>query len=96
MRYVELQVLLERGDPLFLVDIREPEEYADAVTYPTFANIPMGKVFTDKDRLPKGRKIVVVCKTGGRSEIVAEALSQEGYDVEVLEGGTESIQNYES
>lgn len=54
-------------------------------------SMPMGKVFTEaaKGNLPQDKKIVTVCKTGGRCEIVARELQQKGYDIEHLEGGLE-------
>jgi len=51
----------------------------------------MGKVFTEaaKGNLPKDKRIITVCKTGGRCEIVARELQKKGYNIEHLEGGIE-------
>lgn len=93
MKREGLEQLRSRGTPLLLIDVREPDEYRDGLTQPDFVNIPMGKMFTEaaNGALQKNATIVVVCKTGGRSEIVARELLQKGYDIMSLEGGIESL-----
>lgn len=79
------------GDVLVL-DVREPHEYEVGEKIEGARNMPMGQVFVEaqKGTLPKDKKIVTVCKTGGRCEIVARELKQKGYDIEHLEGGIEA------
>lgn len=92
MNVQELKELLEHGEDVVLLDIREGEEINHANDKIAGAeNVPMGKVFVKsaKDELPKDKKIVTICKSGGRCEIVARELQQKGYDIEYLEGGIE-------
>lgn len=85
------KLLLTKKD-IVVLDVREADEFAESGTVARAKNMPMGRVFVEaqKGTLPKDRKIVTVCKTGGRCEIVARELRQKGYDIEHLEGGIEA------
>lgn len=86
----ELKELLKRGEAVTLLDVREQEEIMSGEGMIEGAqNMPMGKVFIEatKGTLPMDRKIVTICKSGRRCEIVARELKQKGYDIEHLEGG---------
>lgn len=89
MKAEELKERLAKGEDVRILDVREGEEFAGSETLPGAENMPMGKVFLEatKGTLPKDRKIVTVCKTGGRCEIVARELKKKGYDIDHLEGG---------
>ena len=77
----------------FLLDVRSEADFAewriegpDAINYPYFElldGIPEELV----DRLPEDRQITVLCGKGGSSEMIAEFLQDEGFDVNHLEGG---------
>ena len=97
MKSEDLKSAIERGDALELLDVREPDEFEDDKTVPGARNVPMGKVFVEakKDALPKDKKIVTICKQGGRCEIVARELKKKGYDIEHLEGGLEAWNSVE-
>ena len=90
MKPSELKDKLGRGEEVLLLDVREKDE-AEAAgdMLPGAQNVPMGKVFTEaaKGNLPKNKKIITICKAGGRCEIVARELKQKGFDIEYLEGG---------
>lgn len=93
MKADELKKRLETGDgESLLIDVREAEEFVPEEAIPGSQNMPMGKVFTEakKGTLPKDKKIITICKTGGRCEIVARELKQKGFDIESLEGGLEA------
>jgi DMSO/TMAO reductase YedYZ molybdopterin-dependent catalytic subunit/rhodanese-related sulfurtransferase len=69
-----------------LLDVREPAEWeiehaADALL------MPMGKVPEGQGDLPRDRRIVVVCRSGGRSAAVTESLRAGGFDAVNLAGG---------
>ena len=89
MKVEELQKKLAEGDNMLLIDVREADEFASGDVIPNSQNIPMGKMFVEasKDALPKDKKIVAICKSGGRCGIVARELEGRGYDIEPLEGG---------
>ncbi|MCL4403808.1 rhodanese-like domain-containing protein [Patescibacteria group bacterium] len=95
MRAEDLKRRLASGEEIDLIDVREKEEYEKGPHIPGTRNVPMGQVFLDahEGTLPKGKKIVTICRTGGRCEIVARELKQKGYDIEHLEGGIDAWQN---
>jgi rhodanese-related sulfurtransferase len=71
------------GDAL-LLDVREHEEWA-AGRAPGALHVPMGEL--RQDTLPRDRPVLAVCRVGGRSAAVAQALEQLGYDVANVTGG---------
>lgn len=90
MKIEDLKQKIENKEDVLVLDVREGEEVGgEKIDWAQ--HMPMGKVFLEAKRgtLPKDKKIVAVCKTGGRCEIVARELRNEGYDIEHLEGGIE-------
>jgi len=77
---------IARGEDVFLLDVREPDEVA-AWSYPIGVNIPMGELGARLDEIPRDVTIVVACHVGGRSATVAKALSDAGWNAENLAGG---------
>jgi rhodanese-related sulfurtransferase len=82
----EIMDRIVRGDDVFLVDVREPDEVAEWA-YPVGINIPLGQLGDHLDELPRDRTIVVACHIGGRSAAAAKALSEAGWTAENLTGG---------
>lgn len=70
----ELRERLDRGDDLFLLDVREPHERD--ICNIGGELIPKDTVATQVDRLPRDKEIVVYCRSGGRSQRVAEELKE--------------------
>ncbi len=70
-----------------LVDVREPDEVS-AGTLPEAINIPLGELPVKLGQLDPARRVVVLCRSGGRSTSAAELLTSAGFgDVVNLEGG---------
>jgi DMSO/TMAO reductase YedYZ molybdopterin-dependent catalytic subunit len=69
-----------------LLDVREPEEW-EVQHAPDAVLIPMGHVRARLDELPRDRQIVVVCRSGGRSAAITDALCAWGFDAVNLAGG---------
>jgi DMSO/TMAO reductase YedYZ molybdopterin-dependent catalytic subunit/rhodanese-related sulfurtransferase len=69
-----------------LHDVREPHEWSEAHA-PQAVLIPMGEVQARRSELPSGRRIVVVCRSGGRSAAITDTLRARGYDAVNLTGG---------
>jgi len=69
----ELKDMIDRGDNIFLVDVREPAEY-EIVSIPGAVLIPKGEFLNGSalEKLPQDKRVVLYCKTGIRS---AEALA---------------------
>ena len=68
----ELKARLDRGDDLFLLDVREPHERE--ICHIGGELIPKDTVAQNLEKLPRDREIVVYCRSGGRSQWVAQAL----------------------
>lgn len=90
MDVAELKQKIASNEPLMILDVREQEELAEGGQIPESVNMPMGQVYTGADKLPKDKKIITVCRSGGRAGVVAEMLTSKGYDAEVLEGGMQA------
>jgi DMSO/TMAO reductase YedYZ molybdopterin-dependent catalytic subunit/rhodanese-related sulfurtransferase len=69
-----------------LLDVREPGEWQAGHVAQAWL-VPMGQVARHRSDLPQDRPIVVVCRSGGRSAAVAEALRAWGFDAVNLSGG---------
>jgi rhodanese-related sulfurtransferase len=76
--------LVEGGG--YLLDVREADEW-EAGHAPEAVWIPMGELEGRVDELPRDRRIVVICRTGSRSHVVADALLRAGFDAVNLDGG---------
>lgn len=90
MKPEELKKRLAEHEDMVLLDVREQEEVkANDNMIEGAQNMPMGKVFLEaaQGHLPKDKKIITICKAGGRCQIVAKELREKGYDIEHLEGG---------
>jgi DMSO/TMAO reductase YedYZ molybdopterin-dependent catalytic subunit/rhodanese-related sulfurtransferase/glyoxylase-like metal-dependent hydrolase (beta-lactamase superfamily II) len=69
-----------------LLDVREPDEWSTGHA-PGAVLIPMGEVQARRHELPQAKRIVVVCRSGGRSAAITDALRVHGYDAVNLTGG---------
>ena len=70
-----------------VIDVREPHELADG-TLPGVINIPLGELTDRMHELDLDRRVVLICRTGGRSAFAAEQLAAVGFDDVVnLAGG---------
>jgi rhodanese-related sulfurtransferase len=74
----ELKKLQASGTPFFLLDVREPGEFA-AGKIAGAVNIPMNDVERRLRELPKDRDIVVMCHSGARSARITAVLNGLGY-----------------
>lgn len=73
-------------DDAVVLDVREPDEFAAGHIRDTL-HIPMGAVPERLPELPDDARLVVVCRSGGRSARVTAYLRQEGIDAVNLDGG---------
>lgn len=87
-----LQQYIKAKAEMLLLDIRETEELLDAQTIEGATHMPMGKVFTEASsgNLPKGKHIVVFCRSGKRAGVVENELRALGYQIDGLEGGLQT------
>ncbi len=68
------------------IDVREPFEYA-AGHIKKAINIPLGIIDNNLGKINKDKKIVFICKSGGRSSMASKKVSKLGYDVYNMTGG---------
>jgi rhodanese-related sulfurtransferase len=80
----------EHRDRVQILDVREPNEW-EAGHIDGAIHVPLGQLMAgaERGRLDTDRQVIVVCKTGNRSELGALMLQARGYDAQNLEGGTE-------
>jgi molybdopterin/thiamine biosynthesis adenylyltransferase/rhodanese-related sulfurtransferase len=83
----QLKIRLDRGDPVMVVDVREPQE-SDINGIPGSIAIPLEALETMIPALDRAREIVVYCKAGVRSAAAVEQLRTAGFEhVAHLKGG---------
>jgi molybdopterin/thiamine biosynthesis adenylyltransferase/rhodanese-related sulfurtransferase len=73
----ELKQRLDRGDDLFILDVREPHEYQ--ICNLNGYLIPLGDVPKRVNELDSSREIVAHCRSGKRSAEAAEFLRKAGF-----------------
>jgi sulfur-carrier protein adenylyltransferase/sulfurtransferase len=82
-----LRAELDSAEPPFLVDVREPEEWAIA-QLPGAHLIPKGELPDRVDELTRASRLVVYCRVGIRSNEAARLLLELGFsNVRTLRGG---------
>lgn len=73
-----------------LIDVREPVEFLAEKIEGTL-NQPLSGFDKNITRIPKDKEVVVICKTGFRSEQAAQKLADAGWkDISVLKDGLEA------
>ncbi|MBU2610656.1 MAG: molybdopterin-synthase adenylyltransferase MoeB [Chloroflexi bacterium] len=84
---VELAEKIRRGDPLRLIDVREPHELA--ISSLSGAELfPLGQLASRLPELDSAQEMVVICKSGMRSARALELLVSAGFrKVKNLKGG---------
>jgi adenylyltransferase/sulfurtransferase len=86
----ELKRRMDAGEPLELIDVREPFEY-EIARIEGAKLIPLGKITERLDELEREQPIVVHCHSGMRSTQAARLLQQRGFaNVYNLEGGIDA------
>ena len=64
---------------VFFLDVRTPEEWNDFHA-PESTLIPLDQLENRLDELPEGEQIVVVCRSGNRSQVGRDILLSNGFD----------------
>lgn len=83
----EIKQRLDAGEPLLLIDVREPEEIMTAAIDGA-QEYPLSQARAWIDTLPKEGDLVIMCHHGSRSAQVALALVQRGHtNVTNMTGG---------
>jgi sulfur-carrier protein adenylyltransferase/sulfurtransferase len=84
----DLAGMMERGENIFVVDVREPNEY-EIVSIPGATLIPKGEFLSGEalSKLPQDKKLVLHCKSGARSAECLAIAKDAGFSDAVHVGG---------
>lgn len=87
----ELAARIDSGEPLTIVDVREPHERA-VIRFPNAIVIPIGQLARRQKELDPDIDTVFICREGKRSILAINTLREAGYQGPMynLKGGMES------
>ncbi len=88
----------KREQGAFILDVRQPEEWQE-YHIPNSTLIPLGDLPARLNEVPKDQEVVVVCRSGNRSQSGRDILLNAGYDnVTSMSGGLKqwSASGYET
>ena len=75
----DLKALMDAKEDIFILDIRRDDEMQYG-SIEGHKHILMEEIPEKLDSLPKDKKIIVYCHSGGRSNAIANYLAQEGFE----------------
>ncbi|WP_100488896.1 rhodanese-like domain-containing protein [Sporolactobacillus pectinivorans] len=81
-----LKCMLEKGDWVTVVDVREDDEVA-AGKIPQAIHIRLADIPSQFQKMDRSKDYVMVCRSGHRSAAATEFLQSEGFHVRNMEGG---------
>lgn len=86
----EAAVLREGG--AFMLDVRQPDEWVE-FHMPGSTLIPLDQLEAHLDEVPRDQEIVVVCRSGNRSQVGRDILLDGGFEqVTSMDGGLKGWQ----
>lgn len=74
----DLRRKVDGEEKISILDVREPAEYAFG-HIPGAVNIPLGELEERFDELNQEDNVHVICRTGSRSDLAAQKLTDKGY-----------------
>ncbi|MCL1051943.1 aminotransferase class V-fold PLP-dependent enzyme [Shewanella abyssi] len=87
---ISLNAAMQQDNSVMIIDIREPHEYALNHSKQSSQNVPLTRLvqFIQQHQQDKDRQWVLVCRSGSRSMIAAQAMHRLGFEqVSHLKGG---------
>jgi len=90
----ELAKKIDNGDPMTIVDVREPHERA-ILRFPNAIVIPIGQLARRQKELDPNKDTVFICKQGKRSILAINTLREAGYTGPLynLKGGVDAMKD---
>lgn len=82
----DVHVRLTRGEPLCVLDVRQPDEYQQGHVQGSLL-IPLDQLALRLGELPNDRPIVALCRSGNRSSVATGILARAGFNAVNLKGG---------
>ena len=80
----EYQERKAKGWQPFLIDVRSDAEYQQKRVSFTDLQVPHEEILTMVNDIPKDRDLILLCRSGMRSQMAAMFLAQDGYDSQKL------------
>jgi sulfur dioxygenase len=78
---IEPQWVEENLRNVYLIDVREPQEFNDALGHaPGAVLIPLGQLPQRFQEIPKDKPVAIICRSGARSARATLFLRQNGFD----------------
>ncbi|MFD0714038.1 sulfurtransferase TusA family protein [Paenibacillus sp. GCM10027626] len=74
----EIHSKISSGTKLNIIDVREPAEYAFG-RIPGAISIPLGQLEEQISSLDRNKEYYVVCRTGSRSDLACQILTEKGF-----------------
>ena len=81
----ELAAAIDAGTPV--VDVRMPDEFTEQHV-PGAVLIPLPELPDRAHEVPADQRVLVICRSGARSQKACEFLAARGHDVATVAGGT--------
>ena len=90
----ELAKKIDNGDPMTIVDVREPHERA-ILRFPNAIVIPIGQLARRQKELDPNKDTIFICKQGKRSVLAINTLREAGYTGPLynLKGGVDAMKD---
>lgn len=78
-----------RAHGVALLDVRQPDEYSEAHV-PGAVLIPLDQLPDRLPEVPAGNPLLVICRSGARSQVAGEFLRSQGIEAVNVAGGTQA------
>lgn len=82
----DIERCLKGDEKLNIIDVREENEIKTG-KIPGAKHIPLGEILTRLDELDKDKEYIMVCRSGNRSGLASEWLTEKGFKVKNMVGG---------
>ncbi|WP_337031479.1 rhodanese-like domain-containing protein [Paenibacillus illinoisensis] len=82
----EVAEQLSRGKDLIMLDVRESAEWVEGHVEGAI-HIPLGELMQRYHELDSAEEIIMMCRSGNRSGLACELLSEKGYMAVNMKGG---------
>jgi len=86
---IRVKEKMDRGDDFIYLDVRSPAEFKNMrIDHPSVMHLPLGKLRTDAETLPRDKEIIVGCMSSLRAYEAQRILEAKGFtDVVYMDGG---------
>lgn len=85
------ELMEKENENLEIIDVREESEFK-TIRIKNSKLIPMGEVMDNLDKIDWEKKVILVCRSGGRSGYVGEMLNSLGKETVNLDGGISGLE----